>query len=331
MRIRESMRGLAVVGLVGATCGGGGSTDDAPYVVSSDDLTVTDTGTGLVWQRDGSGTRLNCVFDPYCTLAEAQTYCAGLTLGGTEWRLPTLVELESLVNTRFYPTINLTAFPSTPPDCFWTSTPYGAGSSELVPRACTVCFNDGEPSFDSVGGGDRVRCVHGGVPPGGGVSGGAPGSGSASGTGGTAGTDWSTCPTGSSTRFVVGTDALTVTDTCTGLAWQRDGSGTRAGCGTATSNLTCTWAEAQAYCSGLNLDGTGWRLPSLTELKSILDVTVASPSTINQTAFPNTPPACFWTSSPYAGSSGYAWYVLFSNGNSYFCGVGDNIRVRCVR
>jgi len=61
-----------------------------------------------------------------------------------------------------------------------------------------------------------------------------------------------------------------------------------------------------------------------------VDLTVYSPA-INRTAFPNTPAARFWTSSPCAGLSGYAWYVSFYNGNSDYYDVGGYGRVRCVR
>jgi len=130
-------------------------------------------------------------------------------------------------------------------------------------------------------------------------------------------------------RFVVQSGG-TVKDTLTSLVWQQDGSGTRAGC-SGSGQLTCTWAEAQAYCSGLALGGySDWRLPTVKELSSIVDFTVAGPA-INQTAFPSTPADRFWTSSPYAGSSGNAWNVSFLLGDSSSYDVGNDYRVRCVR
>jgi len=131
-------------------------------------------------------------------------------------------------------------------------------------------------------------------------------------------------------RFVV-TDGM-VQDTLTQLLWQQDGSGTRAGC-SGDGNLTCTWPEAKAYCGELSLGGlSGWRLPTYKELSSIVDFTVASPGpTINQTAFPNTPAEYFWTSSPYAGSSGMAWDIHFKFGFSSYYGTYSDLRVRCVR
>ncbi|MGB8297301.1 MAG: DUF1566 domain-containing protein, partial [Polyangia bacterium] len=72
-------------------------------------------------------------------------------------------------------------------------------------------------------------------------------------------------------QYAVSADGLTVTDTITGLVWQRDGSGTRAVCAAGT---TCTWAEAKVYCAALVLGGvSGWRLPGVMELSTIVDFT----------------------------------------------------------
>lgn len=84
--------------------------------------TVTDTVTGLVWQR------ANAV--DQATHSAAKAVCSALDLGGFAvgtWRLPTYIELLSLVDdTRLQPSINTTAFPNTPyaNQPFWTSTPH---------------------------------------------------------------------------------------------------------------------------------------------------------------------------------------------------------------
>jgi hypothetical protein len=145
--------------------------------------------------------------------------------------------------------------------------------------------------------------------------------------------DGTRLPTGDGTNsgeFVVSGDGLTVTDETTGLVWQRDGSGTRAGC-SGGRNLTCTWAEAKAYCASLTLAGvSGWRLPAVIELSTIVDFTRTSPA-IDPTAFPTTPSEWFWTSSPYTAYSGYVEDVYFSAGYSGNDVVGLGQRVRCVR
>jgi hypothetical protein len=116
------------------------------------------------------------------------------------------------------------------------------------------------------------------------------------------------------TRFVVLAGGL-VRDTLTELEWQQQASST-----------TMTWANAQTYCSS-----AGFRLPTVKELFSLVDLTVTSGARINQTAFPGTPTEFFWTSSPFAGSSDLAWSVYFDYGNSNFDVVGYGHRVRCVR
>jgi hypothetical protein len=113
----------------------------------------------------------------------------------------------------------------------------------------------------------------------------------------------------------------TVTDKVTGLMWQQ-----------AVAATSYTWADAVAYCPTLTLAGhSDWRLPSRIELLSLVDVGQFSPS-INGTYFPSTPATPFWSSSRLAGSSSFAWGVLFGNGGAgYGVGVSDSHRVRCVR
>jgi hypothetical protein len=121
------------------------------YVVSTD--TVADTKTGLTWQR-------NVPAASY-TWANASPYCASLSLGGfaSGWRMPTKRELESIVDRRVAapgPTIDGTAFPSTPNTFFWTATK----SATDPTQAWYVFFLSGTTGTDVVGFTYRVRCVH---------------------------------------------------------------------------------------------------------------------------------------------------------------------------
>jgi hypothetical protein len=119
------------------------------------------------------------------------------------------------------------------------------------------------------------------------------------------------------TRFVVLAGGL-VRDTLTQLVWQQQASSTG-----------MNWAAAKTYCSSA---GSSFRLPTVKELVSLVDLTVTSGAKINQTAFPGAPAANFWTSSPSAGSSGDAWYVNFNIGGSSDIVVSTSyVRVRCVR
>jgi hypothetical protein len=109
---------------------------------------VTDSVTGLEWQQTLSTLTY--------TWADAKTYCAGLSLGGTGWRPPTLVELESIVDYgRYNPAIDQTVFPSTPTNYFWSSSPY----AYLTGNAWAVDFINGYASIGAVSLTYRVRCV----------------------------------------------------------------------------------------------------------------------------------------------------------------------------
>jgi hypothetical protein len=127
-------------------------------------------------------------------------------------------------------------------------------------------------------------------------------------------TVWAGAPPG---RYTVSAD--TVLDTVTTLTWQRSAPIT-----------TYTWANAGAYCSSLSLSGTGWRLPTVKELQSLVDISVYAPA-IDTVAFPGTPSNYFWSSSPVAGPGGSAWVVPFASGGTDFNAMTYANQVRCVR
>jgi Protein of unknown function (DUF1566) len=120
-----------------------------------------------------------------------------------------------------------------------------------------------------------------------------------------------------------GTDNGTVYDTKSKLTWQQ------------TVSSLYTLADAKAYCAGAgaSLGGAGWRVPTIKELLSIVDFFSQTALAIDSNAFPATPPlARFWSSSPLAGSSSYAWTVHFFNGGSTAdLDVSFTSLVRCVR
>ncbi len=123
-------------------------------------------------------------------------------------------------------------------------------------------------------------------------------------------------------NYTVNAAADMVTDNVTKLMWQRN-----------IDAGLYAWAEAQTYCADLDYGGyDDWRLPTAIELVSLVDFTKVSPGpTIDTDAFPNTPAAHFWTSSPLAGSASNAWVVFFGRGDTNLGDVTDAVRVRCVR
>ncbi|MBS3954280.1 MAG: DUF1566 domain-containing protein [Methylomicrobium sp.] len=56
-----------------------------------------------------------------------------------------------------------------------------------------------------------------------------------------------------------------------------------------------------------------WRVPTIDELKSIIEKNEVPP--INVKVFPNTPLTLFWSSSPYADYTNFAWRLDFGNGH----------------
>jgi hypothetical protein len=140
--------------------------------------------------------------------------------------------------------------------------------------------------------------------------------------------DWT--PSDSPHTFVDNGNS-TVTDTRNALVWQKNVPTTFAGCSW-MSGAACTWDEAKAYCGniGSSLPGSGWRLPTYAELESIVDFTRTNPA-IDPTTFPNTPVPLYWTASPLAGSSGYAWAIHFDFHQSASAPTSYPYFARCVR
>ena len=120
------------------------STTPASRFQDNGDATVTDQSTGLMWARcpeglsgTGCATGAAAAFTWEGALLRARD--SGLA-GYTDWRLPDIKELSSLVEERCYaPAINLAVFPNTPSSYFWSASPGGSSSS----YAWYVAFSNG--------------------------------------------------------------------------------------------------------------------------------------------------------------------------------------------
>jgi hypothetical protein len=248
---------------------------------------VHDNVTCLDWQKTApSGTY---------TWDQAHAYCDGLTLSGhDDWRLPTRIELTSIVDFTQSPAIDRASFPSAPggfhktaSDWILTIRQTGAGAGTDVAWAFNV--SDGIVSNAySKATASALRCVRGG------------GAGEAP-------SDPAVAPPNQYTVVATGE----VQDNYTGLVWQQG-----------YSAATMTFAEAGAYCTSLGLNGQTWRLPSIRELATLVDEAQVAPS-INRTMFPNTRYGSrsnnwYWASHAARGNAQAAWALNFDDGFTGF-------------
>jgi hypothetical protein len=236
---------------------------------------AVDPGTGLMWQRRPASEQLEW--------EAAKEYCDCLVLAGHEdWRLPTRIELVSLVDYRRQePSIDVEAFPETPSTWYWSSSVV-AGESAVAWYLSFMDGNTHEAAREMTYG---VRCVRGRVP----------------------------------VRAPYQLSGGTVIDPNTHLTWQQ-----------ALDGQVRTWDQATAYCAALPFAGGGWRLPTMSELQSLIDERVKEPA-IDATTFPETPSEGFWAGTPLAGMAPYRWFVSFDRGIAYNALPEHLYNVRCVR
>jgi hypothetical protein len=131
-------------------------------------------------------------------------------------------------------------------------------------------------------------------------------------------------------RFEIDDDGAVVLDRQTGLYWARCAVGQKLmdnHCAGLANRYT--WDQANALESDLAGNGD-WRLPTVEELQTLVQYQIFNPA-IDPKAFPNTPPAAFWSSSEAAYDAFYAWTVHFANGFSNWRHKRQRFEVRLVR
>lgn len=130
-------------------------------------------------------------------------------------------------------------------------------------------------------------------------------------------------------RYIIGSDS-TVTDTVTGLMWQQCSQGLTGSSCAVGSASTYTWQQALELNGSSFAGHSDWRLPNIEELRSLVAYNSDTPA-INPVAFPNTVSFIYWSSSPYAASSSYAWVVYFNDGSVSYLLRNSSLWVRLVR
>ena len=119
-------------------------------------------------------------------------------------------------------------------------------------------------------------------------------------------------PAWTGVRFTDNGDG-TVTDNLTALIWLKN-----ANCygppnwATALSNAN-TLANGSCGLSDGSTAGQ-WRLPNVNELHSLIDLTQSNPALPAGHPFTGVRSSFYWTSTPVADSTSYAWFVFLYNG-----------------
>jgi alpha-tubulin suppressor-like RCC1 family protein len=270
------------------------------------DGTVTHRITGLTWMRCAMGmtwTGATCTGTAGRYTWDQATKLTVNFAGKSDWRVPSIVELNTIVERRtIFPAINTTIFPGTSLS-FWTDslTPGGAWG---------VDFDFGSARYNAGGNLNAVRLVRGGQ------------------------AFDSLTPTTPSTDFYDNNDG-TVTHLKTGLMWKRCAEGQTWTGATCSGNAsTFEWAKAIALTS-TTAGYIDWRIPTANELLTIVEYKNFYPA-INRSVFPNTDSSStdrsyFWSGSPYAVSSDFAWSVFFDGGDASGYYRYNHLPVRLVR
>ena len=267
------------------------------------------TGPGAHCQAaDGTAGSTACNTEAFIRAVNDEALC-----GFRDWRLPERDELHNLVEfdmTPPGPTIDTRFFRGTVNGPYWSA----AASTDRADEAWFVDFWDGDVAFGAKSDTYRVRLVHGPRPWG--------------------ETQTSACredlaATAPQQRFETVADGIR--DRYTGLVWQRCAQGqSGAECENGTA-LVLNLDEAKAEASALRQrSGKAWRLPTIKELESIVELGCRAPSS-NPELFPATPIHPFWSTTAAATAPAQHWFLNFFLGRSYFQPDTALAAVRLVR
>ena len=297
-----------------------------PRFTDNGDGTVTDLLTGLEWVKDPHSLAGNAGVRLWDGTVD---FCYNLDFAGhSDWRLPNVKELESLLqNGTGLPFVWLnseeTPFSGIVGGFYWSATVCAdnTGSSwrfnmdsgviEKMGKMSSFCY-----TWPVRGGQDHAdETIPAPVPK----------------TGQTA-----TLREGDDGHFKVGevwpsprfTDQLdgTVLDHLTGLEWAKTPHGLTG------NDDSILWENAVDFCRSLDLaDRSGWRLPTRRELISLLDYGLHSPALPGDHPFSGVQLNSYWSGTTRAGYTNQAWTVNMINGISTYSAKTNTLYVWPVR
>jgi len=134
----------------------------APLSKDNGDGTVTDQSNNLIWQKCSRNQNNDSVCSGTATQGNwlaAFTYCQSLSLAGRSWRLPSLIELMSLLDftSAAGPAIHSSYFPATASASYWSSTTQATTPA----NAWYVGFLNGLTGPNTKTNNGYTRCVSG--------------------------------------------------------------------------------------------------------------------------------------------------------------------------
>ena len=127
-------------------------------------------------------------------------------------------------------------------------------------------------------------------------------------------------------RFVTSKDGKEVCDRTTGNIWEQDPESDN-------PRQPMTQPQAIAFCETLDKGhGPVYELPSIQQLGSVLDYTIAPPGPVVDTGvFTNVLPTVYWSGTPFAAPGGEGWGVDLGVGDVGFNDTSSQVFVWCVR
>ena len=283
-----------------------------PRFTDNGDGTVTDMLTGLMWLKDGGclskkswSDALNAVSD--FNTAPLQYGCAGYAGAYTDWRVPDIREIESLINYGVADTsawLNSNGFINIKSGSYWSSTTQQNGK-----QAWIIKMMNGTETLVSKGKSNyivAVRVMNADNHPysipmsGQTVSYAAQDDGNVQ-----VGAQWP------EPRFFDNGDG-TVTDTLTGLMWLKDG-----GClnrknwsGALITIVEMNENPGRYNCLEYSANYSDWRVPNVRELESMLNYGVSDSSLwLNTGGFSNIKSSSYWTSTAAGFANTQGWKI----------------------